>query len=110
MKPIDPKVEQKILRDIVAQMKDVAATERKQSRTRKTMLILGAVGQTFAFFLAINQLVLPFFIAVIAAISGTLIGFSLLLENTLKLWPVTRRHIDMKSVRKRLEELGASGD
>ena len=73
---------------------------------RSYYVILGAIGQTFAFFLAINQLVLPFFVAVIAAISGTLIGFSLLFEVTVKQWPITRQHINMKSVHRRLEELG----
>lgn len=107
MKPIDPKSEKKILKDVVRQMADFAATERKQARLQRVILASGAIALTIAFFLAINEIVHPFIVAVIAAMAGTLIGFSLLFEMVLKQWPVTRQHVDMESVRRRLDELGA---
>jgi hypothetical protein len=38
--------------------------------------------------------------------SGFSMGFGLLLEFLQKQWPITRQHINMESVKKRLGELG----
>ena len=105
MNDTDLAYEKKILSDVVAQMKDVDATIRKQATLRRTILGLGATGLTVAFFLAINELTHPFGIAVLAFMSGFSMGFGLLLDFLQKQWPITREHINMESVQKRLNEL-----
>lgn len=105
MKKPDPEFEKKILRDVVEQMRDTDATERKQSTLRRVIFGLGYAGLLIAFFVAINSLVPAFTSAFIAAVSGSAIGFALFLRFASKQWPITRQHIDMDSVRRRLDEL-----
>jgi len=102
----DPAYEKKILLDVVEQMKDPLATQQKQANLRRTIQGVSLAGLTAAFFLGINNLVQPFVIALVAAIAGCGIGFGLFLNLAQKQWPITSRHIDMESVRKRLQELG----
>ncbi|MGR9073987.1 MAG: hypothetical protein ACU833_13070 [Gammaproteobacteria bacterium] len=97
--------EKKILLDVVEQMNDPDATERKQAILRKTLTGLGSVGLLSAFFMAINELAHPFVCAFLSAMAGVAVGFELFLEFARKQWPITRRHIDLDSVRNRLEEL-----
>ena len=102
---MNPAFEKKILLDVVDQMRDPEATERKQATLRRTIFFVGGAGLLAAFFLAINELAHPVVIAFLAAMGGSAIGFGLFLDFAQKQWPVTRKHIDMTSVRKRLDEL-----
>lgn len=106
MNNIDPEYEKKILLDVVTQMEDVELTSRKQATLRRTILGLGTTGLTVAFILAINEAAHPFGISILAFMSGFSMGFGLLLEFLQKQWPITRQHINMESVKKRLGELG----
>ena len=101
----DPAFEKKILLVVVEQMKDPEATNRKQAILRRTLFGLGAAGLVVTFILAMDELVHPFAVAVLAAMAGSAIGFGLFLDFAQKQWPVTRKHVDMNSVRKRLDEL-----
>lgn len=105
MKDPDPAFEKKILLDVVEQMKDVEETARKQAWLRRAMFGLGTTGVIIAFFAAINELLHPVAVAFLAGMAGSAIGFGLFLDFAQKQWPVTRKHIDMNSVRKRLDEL-----
>lgn len=106
MKEPDPAYERRILLDVVEQMRDPEETGRKQAMLRRTVLGLGSTGLVVVFFLAMNRLVHPFTVGFLAAAAGTATGFGLFLDFVQKQWPVTRRHIDMNSVRRRIEELG----
>ena len=105
MNNIDPAYEKKVLLDVVDQMKDIDTTARKQATLRKIILGLGTSGITVAFLLAINEVIHPFAIAVLAAMSGFCMGFGLLLDFIQKQWPITSEYINMESVQKRLNEL-----
>ncbi|HSF02709.1 MAG TPA: hypothetical protein VLA62_06850 [Solirubrobacterales bacterium] len=102
----DPAFEKKVLRDVAEQMRDPAETQRQQGVLRKAVAGGGMAGLVAAFFLAINELGHPFLAAFLAAAAGCATGFGLLLGLVHRQWPVTRRHIDMESVRRRLQELG----
>ena len=104
---MNPAFEKKILLDVVDQMKDPEATNRKQAILRRATFGVGAAGLLVAFFLAINELAAPMVIAFLAAMGGSATGFGLFLDFAQKQWPVTRKHIDMNSVRRRLDELGS---
>ena len=106
MREPDPDFERKVLRDVVEQMEDPADTYRKQVLLRRALIALGVSGLVAGFFVAINELAHPFVAAVVTAIAGTALGFGLFLELAHRQWPITRKHIDMSSVRKRLDELG----
>lgn len=101
----DAAYERKVLRDVVQQMKDVERTAREQTRMKRVILGLASAGLLAAFVAAINQLVHPVAVAFLAGMAGIAAGFGLYLEFAHKQWPVTRRHIDMASVRRRLDEL-----
>jgi len=105
MTELDPVFEKRILRDVVEQMQDVDKTLRMQTRMRWIVLITGMAGMVLAFFLTLNKLIHPFPIVCLAGLSGVAIGFGVFLDFAHKQWPVTRRHIDMDSVRQRLQEL-----
>ena len=105
MKDPDPAFEKKVLLEVVEQVKDVDATARKQATLRRAVLSLGSAGLVVAFFLAINGLAHGAVVAFIAGFAGCAIGFGLFLEFAQKQWPVTRKYIDVGSVRKRLDEL-----
>jgi hypothetical protein len=105
MNNIEPEYEKKILLDVVTQMEDVNQTSRKQATLSKLILGLGTAGLTVAFILAINEATHPLGITVLGFMSGFAVGFGLLLEFMQKQWPITRQHINMESVRKRLGEL-----
>ena len=105
MREPDPAFEKKVLLEVVEQMKDIDATARKQATLRRAVLSLGSAGLVVAFFLAINNLVHPVIVAFVAGFSGCAVGFGLYLEFAPKQWPVTRKYIDMNSIRKRLDEL-----
>jgi len=101
----DPSYECRILRDVVEQMADPEATERKQASAQRLILGLGCAGLAAAYFLALNSLTHPLASGLVAAGAGCAVGFSQFLSFARKQWPVTRRHINMESVRRRLEEL-----
>lgn len=101
----DPAFEKKVLLDVVEQMKDPEATLRREVARRKTILAAGGAGVVIAFFLAINSLVHPFFVALVAAAAGCVAGFAIFLEFAQKQWPITRKYVDLDGVRRRLEEL-----
>lgn len=105
MKDPDPAFEKKVLLEVVEQMKDTDATARKQAKLRRAMLSLGSAGLVAAFFLALNNLAHPVVVAFVAGFAGCGIGFGLYLEFAQRQWPVTRKYIDINSVRKRLDEL-----
>ena len=105
MNNIDPEYEKKILLDVVNQMEDVNLTSRKQASLSRTILVLGTTGLTLSLILAINEAAHPFGITILAFMSGGFMGFGLLHEFIQKQWPITRQHIDMESVKKRLGEL-----
>ena len=105
MKDPDPAFEKKVLLEVVEQMKDADATARKQATLRRAMLGLGSAGLVVAFFLALNNLAHPVAVAFVAGFAGCGIGFGLYLEFAQRQWPVTRKYIDIHSVRKRLDEL-----
>lgn len=101
----DPAYEKKVLLDVVRQMKDVERTARQQATMKRVILGLGAAGLTAAFVLALGELVHPFAVPFVAGMGGMAAGFGLYLAFAHKQWPITRRHIDMESVRRRLQEL-----
>ena len=108
MKKPDYKYEEKILLDVIEQMEAPEETEKKQSRFKQSILALGVTGLMIAFFLALNEIIHPVMITVVAVISGALIGFGLMLEFLLKQWPVTRQHINMESIQQRLDHIRSS--
>ena len=101
----DPAFEKKVLLDVVEQMKDPDATARRQATLRGVVMSLGSAGLVVAFFLAINGLANSIFVGFAAGLAGCAVGFGLYIGFAQKQWPVTRRYIDMNSVRKRLDEL-----
>jgi flagellar motor component MotA len=105
MKDPDRAFEKKVLLDIVEQMKDTADTERTQATLRKAIYSIGAAGLVMGFFLAIKGLAHAISVAFVAGFSGCAIEFGLFLDFAQKRWPITRKHVDMNSVRKRLDEL-----
>ena len=105
MKEPDPQLEKKILLTVVEQMSDLESTARKQDTLRKGLLGGGSTVLLVAFILAIGGVVHAFTSAFLAAMAGCAIGFGAFLEFAHKQWPVTRKHLDMESVRRRLNEL-----
>ena len=105
MNESDPVFEKKILRDLIEQAQDVDRTVRAQTRMRRTLLGTGLVSMAIALVLTLYEHVHPFPIVCLAGLSGCAIGFGILLGAAHKQWPVTRRHLDMDSVRRRLAEL-----
>ena len=105
MKNPDPLYEKRMLLDVVDQMRDPELTLRKESRLRRVILGVGSVGLVVAFFLAFNDLTHPFVATFLAGAAGCLAGLGLFLEFAQKQWPITRKHIDMDSVRARLKAL-----
>lgn len=105
----DPRYERKVLRDVVRQMRDAEETGRKQTQLRRIILGAGYAGLLAAFFFSLNDLVHPFTSAFLAAFAGCALGFAVFLQFAHKQWPVTRRHIDMESIRRRLDELESRG-
>jgi len=101
----DPVYEKKVLLDIVEQMDDPELTGRKQTALRRIILGIGWIGSVVAFFLGINKLADSIVVAFVASISGAAIGFGLYLRFAQKQWPITTKHVDMDSVRNRLNEL-----
>jgi hypothetical protein len=105
MKDPDPAYEKKVLLDVVEQMDDPDSTGRKQTALTRIILGIGGVGLLVAFFLGINDLADSIIVAFVAGMSGAAIGFGLYLRFAQKQWPITTKHIDMDSVRSRLNEL-----
>lgn len=101
----DSEFEKRVLSDVLEQMQDPESTLAKQHRMRRTIYGLGAGGLTVAFILSINEMAQPFFATFLAALAGSAIGFALFLDFSQKQWPITKNHIDLDSVRRRLEEL-----
>lgn len=102
---VAPAYEKKILLEVVRQMKDVERTARQQATMKRVILGLGAAGLTAAFVLALYPAVHPVSVAFVAGAGGIAAGFGLYLDFAHRQWPITRRHIDMDSVRRRLDEL-----
>lgn len=105
MSEIDPAFEQRILRDLVEQMRDVDKTMRSRTRMRRALIGTGLASMLVALFLTLFDRVHPFPLVCLAGLSGCAIGFGIFLDFAHKQWPITRRHIDMDSVHRRLEEL-----
>jgi len=101
----DPQYEKKLLRDVVEQMKNPDEAAKKQRRLQRTIALLGNLGLLAAFVLALTGSLHAFASALLAGAAGCAIGFAIFLRLAHRQWPVTRKHIDMASVRTRLEEL-----
>lgn len=99
--------EKKILRDLVEQLGDPGETMRKQAVMRRLLFGLGYGGLLAGFVLAMGSLLHPFAIAVICAVSGAALGFGVFLRFAKDQWPITKRHVDLDSVKRRLAELEA---
>ena len=106
MKDSDSEFEKRILLDVIEQMSDPGATGRKQTTLRAVTLEAGSIGLVIAFFLALNEITHPFISAFFAAMAGCAIGFGLFLRFAQRQWPITCKHIDLQSVRRRLNEIG----
>jgi len=100
------KYEKKLLLDVVEQMENSEVTARKQQVLGRVIFALAYLGLLIAFGMTLNELSHPFTTAFLAACSGCALGFALFHQFAQKQWPVTRKHIDMQSVQKRLDELG----
>jgi len=105
MTDIDPQYEKKLLRDVVEQLKNPDETAKKGRRLQRTIALLGNLGLLAAFVLALTESLPSFASALLAGASGCAIGFAIFLQSAHRQWPVTRKHIDIASVRRRLEEL-----
>ena len=105
LKDPDPRLEKKVLLDVVDQMEDFEKTQRKQATLKRVIIGVGTTGLLIAFFLAINGLAHPVLATVVAGIGGSAVGFGLFLDIVHKQWPVTRKYIDMERVRKRIDEI-----
>lgn len=105
MKDSEIEFEIKILNNVVEQMSDPEETERKQKLMRRVIYGLGYLGLLVAFILSMNDVTHPFTAAFLAGVSGSVIGFALFLQFAQKQWPITRKYINMESIKKRLEEL-----
>lgn len=97
--------ERRLLRDVVEQLRDPEETLRKQARIRRLIFGLGDCGLLFAFIFAINDVLHPFAIAFLAAVSGFAIGWGLFLNFARKQWLITRKHINLESIKVRLKEI-----
>ena len=100
-----PEYEKKILRDVLEQVKNPDDTMGPQIKIRKVIFGMSYTALIISFFLAQNELSHPFTSAFLAAIAGLGIGIGVLLKFIHKQWPITKRHIDLESVEKRLNEL-----
>ena len=105
MEDLDRHYERKTLLDVVEQMKDPDETARKQNRVRRALSAFGYLGLLAAFIMALNDAAHPFASAFLAGLAGCATGLAIFLQFAHKQWPVTRKHINMESVKKRLDEL-----
>ena len=105
MKDPDLQYEEKTLLDVVEQMQDPDDTARKQNWVRRVFFVVGYLGLLAAFIMALNELMHPFTSAFLAGVAGCAIGFAIFLQFSHRQWPITRKHINMESVRKRIDEL-----
>lgn len=105
MNDLDLQYEKKTLLDVVEQMKHPDETARKQSWVRRTFFVFGYLGLLAAFIMALNEFSHPFASAFLAAVAGCAIGLAIFLQFAHKQWPVTRKHINMESVKRRIDEL-----
>lgn len=105
MKESELEFEKKLLNDVVEQFSNPKETERKQKYLRRVIYVLGYLGMLVSFIMAMNEMTHPFISSFLAGISGCAIGFAIILQYVQKQWPFTRNHINMESIRKRLEEL-----
>jgi len=105
MEKSNPEYEKKVLRDVLEQVKNPDDTMQPQIKIRKVIFGLSYTGLIISFFLALNELSHPFISAFIAAVAGLGIGIGILLKFIHNQWPITKRHIDLESVEKRLNEL-----
>jgi hypothetical protein len=105
MKKPDPTSERKILLDIVEQLKDPDKTLHKQMQLKRFIYSVGWIGLVTAFMLAINDMTHIIVTTFIAGMAGSAVGFGTFLDFAQKQWPVTMRHIDLDSVKMRLDEL-----
>ena len=101
----DHRFEKKVLLDVIEQMKDPEATWRKQLQIKRVILGTGYVGLITVLFFALHGITHPFTSALLAAAAGCAIGLGSFMEFSINQWPVTRKHIDMDSVRRRIDEL-----
>lgn len=99
------KDEKRLLSDVIEQLRDPEETLRKQARIRRWIFGLGDCGLLIAFIFAINDVLHPFASAFLAAVSGFAIGWGLFLNFARKQWLITRRHINVETIKARLKEL-----
>lgn len=105
MKKTDPAFERKVLQDVIEQLKEPDQTMRKQIRLKRVIYGVGSIGLMIAFILAINDLTHAIIITFIAGMAGSAVGFATFLDFAQKQWPVTLKHIDLDSVKARLDQL-----
>lgn len=105
MKTLDPKLEKKVLQDMVEQLKNPEQTMQKQKKMKKIIYATGYTGVLIAFLLGLNDVTHDFIPTFIAAVFGCAVGYALLLTSLQEQWPITVDHIDLDSVKARLEEL-----
>ena len=105
MKTATREYEKKILSDVLRQSRNAEKTLRQQNVIRRLLFILGYSGLLFAFVFALNEVWHPFTTAFLAAVSGCAIGLALFLNFAYRQWQITRNHVDLASIEKRLAEL-----
>ena len=90
---------------VVEQMENPDETLRKQRVLRRVIYGLGSTGLLVVFLFAMNGKLHPFTAALAAGMAGAFIGFALMLDFLRKQWPVTRQHVNLDSVKRRLQDL-----
>ena len=105
MKKPDPESEKKILLDVVEQLEDPDKTMHKQMQLKRFIYSVGLIGLVAAFMLAINDITHVIVTTFLAGMAGSAVGFGTYLDFAQRQWPVTIRHIDLDSVKTRLDEL-----
>ena len=101
----NPQYEKKVLLDVIEQMREPEETARKQNLIRRTIFAFGYLGLLAAFIMALNELTHPFTSAILAGAAGCAIGLAIFLQFAQKQGPITRKHINIQSVQKRLDEI-----
>ena len=101
----DRAYEKKVLLDVVKQMEDPELTGRKQATLKRAIVGVGWIILFGGFFLGLNDLAHSVVVTFVAGIGGAAVGFGLYLDFAQKQWPVTVKHINMESVRNRINEL-----
>jgi len=102
---LTPEYEKKTLQDMIGQVEDPERTLREQARLRKVNRAVGYTLVLIGFLLAMNSVGHAFIAAVIVFFGGCAIGFGLLLDFVQKQWPIVIQHVNIESMKARLQEL-----